>query len=206
MDEEHQKEIRAFDEAAKPEGPLDAGATLSLEDQLHALTAEVEELKREKNQFREMGQRAQADLINYKRRAEEEREQQQINANSRLILKLLPVLDEFNLAMDHASKSDAEPSWLEGVSLIQRKLNSILQSESVTRIDVGGVEFDPLEHESMGYQDSDDHEEDQILTVVRDGYKLHGRVIRPSLVILARKPGNAGEDSSPSTEKETQDA
>ena len=165
-----------------------------------------------------MLQRAQADLINYKRRTEEEREEQQKHANSRLINKLLPVVDDFNLAIDHASRPrpddaeapDAGASWLEGIRLIQRKLHSLLESESVTRIEVEGREFDPFEHEAMAYQESAEHREGQVMMVVRDGYKLHGRVIRPALVILARKPEtpqreNQGENI-PSIGKEAEDA
>ena len=209
-------------EESKSEGILEtdtpasagAGQPAGLEEQLAALKAEAEELNREKGQFREMLQRAQADLINYRRRAEEEREDQQKYANSRLILKLLPVLDEFNLAIDYASKArpeqaeepEAGASWLEGITLIQRKLYSLLESEAVTRIGVEGKGFDPFEHEAMAYQESTDHREGEILAVVRDGFKLHGRVIRPALVMLAKAPENVEEEDSPSRGKETEDA
>ena len=178
---------------------------MSPREKLDALRAEVEELDRERNQFKEMLQRVQADFINHKRRIEEEREGQQRNANSRLILKLLPVLDEFSLAIDHASKSEAEPTWLEGIKLIQRKLDALLDSENVGRIDVEGREFDPLEHEALAYQESSDHQDGEILTVVREGYKLHDRIIRPALVILAKRP-EPFEPSISSTEKEPDDA
>ena len=180
---------------------------LPLEEHLEALKAEVEELAREKSQFREMLQRSQADFINYKRRAEEERDEQQKYSSARLILKLLPVVDDLNLALTHAPKAEAETSWLEGIKLIHRKLYSFLESENVTKIEVEGREFDPSEHEAMAYQESCDHQEGQILMVARDGYKLHGRVIRPALVTLARKPGTAEEEeSSPPTGKETENA
>jgi molecular chaperone GrpE len=170
---------------------MNDGTPLSLEDQLDAFKAESEELNREKGQFREMLQRAQADFINYKRRAEEDREEQQKHSNSRLMLKLLPVMDEFNLALDHAFKSEMAGPWLEGVKLIQRKLSAVLESESVTRIEAEGKQFDPFEHEAMAYQDSAEHDEGEVIAVVRDGYKLHDRVIRPALVTLAKKPENA---------------
>ena len=205
-------------EKVTPEESIETGThpnledSLGVEDPFDVLKAEVEESNREKNQFREMLQRVQADFINYKRRTEEEREEQQKYTNSRLILKLLPVLDEFNLAIDHTSRSEAEAPWLEGIKLIHRKLYSLLESENVTRIEVEGEEFDPFEHEAMAYQESADHQEGQILTVVRDGYKLHGRVIRPAMVILAKNPGtteeglSSPEEGSPSTGKETEDA
>jgi molecular chaperone GrpE len=219
MEEERKAEVQPSPgEALRTGSTGDTGTALSLEDQMDVLKAESEESSREKAQFREMLQRAQADLINYKRRTEEEREEQQKYANSRLINKLLPVVDDFNLAIDHAPRprpdgaeaSDAAASWLEGIRLIQRKLHSLLESESVTRIEVEGREFDPFEHEAMAYQESAEHQEGQVLAVVRDGYKLHGRVIRPALVILARKPEtpqreNQGENI-PSIGKEAEDA
>ena len=153
-----------------------------------------------------MLQRVQADFINFKRRAEEEREEQQKHANSRLILKLLPLVDEFNLAVDHASKSEAEASWIEGIQLVQRKLYSFLGSENVSKIEIEENEFNPSEHEAMAYQESTEQPEGRILTIVRDGYRLHGKVIRPALVILAKQPAAKPEESSLSAEKETEDA
>lgn len=192
-------------EAQGPEGnELDIPSTI--EDRVDALNAEVEEVSREKDQFREMFRRAQADFINYKRRTEEERGDLQNHANSRLVLKLLPVMDEFNLAIDHASQSDADASWLEGIKLIERKLNSVLESEVVTKIEAEGKEFDPLEHEAMAYQESGEHRDGQILSVVRDGYKMHGRVIRPALVILAKRPETSQEETTPTIEKEPRNA
>ena len=76
---------------------------------------------------------------------------------------------------------------------------SVLESENVQKIDADGREFQPFEHEAVGYQESNEHQDGQILTVVRDGYKMHDRIIRPALVILAKKP-------SPAEEKETEDA
>ena len=212
MEEERKDERQISEERATEDETLEAQSLLSLgdhpgtRDPLDALRAEVEDSNREKDRFREMLQRIQADFINYKRRAEEEREEQQKYSNSRLILKLLPVLDDFNLAIDHASKSEADPSWMEGIKLIERKLHSLLESESINRIEVEAKEFDPLEHEAMAYQESSDHQEGQILTVVRDGYKLQGRVIRPALVILAKTPETSGEEHSPPIGEETENA
>ena len=160
----------------------------------------------EREQLMEALQRTQADFVNYKRRTEEDREEQIRYSNSRLILKLLPVVDEFVLAIDHASKAGSEPSWLEGISLIQRKLHSLLESENVTRIQAEGKEFDPFEHEAMAYQESTDYQEGHILTVVREGYKIQDRVIRPALVILAKKPEIEVQETVPSAGKETEDA
>ncbi|MCE2466354.1 MAG: nucleotide exchange factor GrpE [Dehalococcoidia bacterium] len=150
--------------------------------------------------------RVQADFANYKRRADEERQELQRHANSRLILKLLPVFDEFVLAIQHASKDGPEPSWLEGIALIQRKLNALLESEKVVKIEALGREFDPFEHEAMAYQESPDHPEGCVISVVREGYRLDERVLRPALVVLAKRPERDTRSSDTVSEKEFEDA
>lgn len=192
METERTDEASSTD-SSEPVKPADFG------DQLDTPVLETEDLSEDQPQYLDMLQRVQADFVNYKRRANEEREEQQKYANSRLVLRILPVLDEFSLAMQHASESDAGASWLEGIKLIQRKMLSVLESENVQKIDADGKEFQPFEHEAVGYQESNEHQDGQILTVVRDGYKMHDRIIRPALVILSKKP-------SPAEGKETKDA
>ena len=195
MDEEWRENLPIPEDAETPAKIIETDMPRSLTEEIEAARAEVEESGREKEQIRDMLQRVQADFVNFKRRADEEREDHQRYANTRLILKLLPVIDDFVLAIDHASGSEADAPWVEGVKLIQRKLNALLESENVTRTEAEGMEFDPLEHEALGYEDTTEHREGQIVKVVRDGYKLQGRVIRPALVILAKKPQTAEEET-----------
>ena len=206
MQEDRIDEAQPSELETAPKTGAGMGEDMSLEDRIETLKAEVSESNKDKNQYWDMLQRVQADFINYKRRVEEEREEQQKYANGRLILRILPVLDEFNLAFEHASGSDAGVSWLEGVKLIHRKIVAFLESENVSKMEVGGREFDPFEHEAVGHQESADYQEGEIIGVARDGYKMHDRIIRPALVILAKKPELAEEKGSPSKEKETEDA
>ena len=154
----------------------------------------------------EILRRVQADFANYKRRTDEDRQELQRHANSRLILKLLPIFDEFVLAIQHASKDGPEPSWLEGITLIQRKLNALLESENVVKIEALGREFDPFEHEAMAYQESPDHPEGCVMSVAREGYRLDERVLRPALVVLAKRPERDTRSSDGTSEKEFEDA
>jgi molecular chaperone GrpE len=193
-------------EDRRPRGQGDEGfgtEAPDLESRIEELKAGLDESNRERSQYKDALLRAQADLTNYKRRSDEERGEQTKYSNSRLILKILPVLDDLGLAIDHAAESAAGASWLEGVQLIQRKLQTLVESEAVTRIEPEGRDFDPTEHEAMAYQESMDYNEGQVLSVVRDGYKLHGRVIRPALVILAKKPEEKRDDPGPAEVKET---
>ena len=180
---------------------MESGEPGSLpEGQSQVLAAVEADSDQDKAEVRATLQRVQADFMNYKRRSDEERQEQQKYSNSRLILKLLPLVDEFSLAIDHAAKTEATESWLEGIRLLHRKLYSLLESENVTRIEVQDSQFDPYQHEAMAYQESTECKEGEIVSVVRDGYKLHDRLLRPALVILARSPEEA--TTSPSTEEE----
>lgn len=206
MEQEHIEPAQPSELETAPMESAETVEDMSPEDQIVALKSEVSEANMGKNQYWDMLQRVQADFINYKRRVEEEREEQQKFSNSRLILRILPALDEFELAFEHASGADAGVSWLEGVKLIHRKIVALLESENVSKIEVDGREFNPSEHEAVGHQESADYGEGEIMTVARDGYKMHGRIIRPALVILAKVPEISEEEGSPSKEKETEDA
>lgn len=130
---------------------------LAIEERLAAVREELEESRREVSQSLNAAQRAQADLVNHRRRADDERVSLTKYANSRLIAKLLPVMEELDLAVSHAGNGGANSSWLEGVKLIQRKLTNLLQSEGVTEIEAVGTMFNPVEHEALGTEQTTKH-------------------------------------------------
>ena len=206
MKEERKSKISGSKEKSTSQEPEYTTATADDSIQPELLATDVEDHAKDFNNVMENLRRVQADFVNYKHRAEEEREDQQRFANTRLILKLLPVIDDFNLAINHASDSEAAAQWLDGIKLIHRKLISLVESENATKIEVDGREFNPTEHEAMAYQESADHRQGEILSVVRDGYKLKSRVIRPALVILAKEPEAAETKISTSVGKEPEDA
>ena len=150
---------------------------------------EPEEEQQEKSELRDLLQRARADFVNYKRRTEEERIERQSRANSLLLLKLLPVLDDLDRALQNIPEAQNDQPWIDGIELIRRKLENLLGSEGISRIEVGEQIFDPSEHEALLYQESDSHSDNQIISVVLAGYKLHGRVLRPAQVIVAKNSG-----------------
>ncbi len=153
---------------------------------MERLNAELAEARREKDQFLAMAQRAQADFINYKRRVEEERKELEKYAKSNLLLKVLNVLDDFQRALAHLPQEDMPPQWLEGVRLIRRKLELFLESEGVSKLDVIGKNFNPGEHEALSFEDSSEEDNGKIISVIREGYKLHNRVLRPAQVTVGR--------------------
>ena len=177
---------------------------LSIEDQLAVLRDRLEESRKEVSQSLDSAQRAQAELVNFRRRTDEERLALGKYSNSRLISKLLPVMEELDLAMTHADTGGATSSWLEGVKLIQRKLDNLLQSEGVAEIEAMGTEFNPMEHEALGTVENTKHPSGYVAEVVRAGYRLHDRVIQPAQVMVVKGPAQPGhtEESSESKENE----
>ncbi|MCH7838707.1 MAG: nucleotide exchange factor GrpE [Planctomycetes bacterium] len=168
--------------------------------------AQLEEAQREVDQFRNLLQRVQADSVNYKRRVEEEREELQKRANANLVIRLLPVLDDFERALQHIPTDDALSPWLAGVELVYHNLKGVLESFGVTQIEALDKTFDPLEHESVFYEVSEDHEEGKVMSIVREGYKLHGRVLRPAQVTVSKRKEeeSSHEEISDSSGKETE--
>jgi len=131
-------------------------------------------------------QRAQADFMNYKRRAEQDREEFTRFANVSLITSLLPVLDDLDRALEHVPARLDKAPWVDGVRLIARKLRATLEAQGLKPIEALGKPFDPTLHEAMRQERG---EEGVVVAEVNKGYTLHDRVIRPSMVVV----GN-GED------------
>jgi molecular chaperone GrpE len=158
------------------------------------LSARVEELERELADARARGeehlynwQRSAADFANFKRRTDEERAIAGQFSTALLISKLLAVLDDFDRALESVPP-EADDPWIDGVKLVERKLRGVLESEGVTPIDAVGQPFDPNLHEAVAHEDTADHPDNDVIGEVQRGYRLHDRVIRPSLVRVANNP------------------
>ena len=184
---------------AEEEQPGEPEAPSTLEERL-------EEAERERSQFKEMALRAQADLTNYRRRVEEEREEHNRAVAGRFVLKLLPVLDDLQRALDNTPADAKEEPWIEGIRLIERSVQSVLASEGVSQMDgAEGQPFDPWEHEAVFSVDTEDREEGTVVSVVRKGYRHHSKVLRPAQVSVAQRKNAAKgpqEEEKAQTEEE----
>ena len=174
-------------------------------DEMTLTEERLEEALREKDQFRSIAQRAQADLINYRKRVADEQQELRRNANTNIILKFLGVADDLNRAMDMVPKNAVAPGWMEGLSLVQRNMGNVLDSEGVTKINALGEPFEPWGHEAVFYQETPDSEEGIVTDVIRNGYKLHDRVIRAAQVVVSKAPEPA-QDNSESSQPESPDS
>ena len=113
-------------------------------------------------------------------------------AGEDLIRKVLAIADDFDLAIDNRPVELGEHSWVEGVAAIDRKLRALLESEGVRPTEAAaGMPFDPREHEAIATVPGTGRAEGEIVDVVRRGYKLRDRVIRPALVAVAAAPDPA---------------
>jgi molecular chaperone GrpE len=160
---------------------------LELAERVEQLERELEETKRSDAEHRSNWHRAAADFANYKRRTDEERATLGQFSNAVLISKLLGVLDDFDRALENVPP-DAHESWVDGVRLVERKLRNVLESEGVTPIEAVGQPFDPNLHEAVVHEETADHPDNHVIDEVQRGYRLHDRVIRPSLVRVANNP------------------
>jgi len=145
-------------------------------------------------------QRERAEFLNFKRRTAEERERDLGLAGEDLIRKVLAVADDFDRAIDARPESIAAESWFEGVAAIDRKLRTLLESEGVRPVEAEpGTPFDPREHEAIATVPGTGRREGEIVDVVRRGYLLRDRVIRPALVAVAAGEAapDAGADAAP---------
>ena len=129
----------------------------------------------------------QADFENYRKRVEKEVGDVKRFSNERLLSDLLTVNDELDLAFAKIRETKQNPVLLEGVGMIQKRVQNILSKEGVERIPGSGSKFNPEYHEAALRVISDDEEEGTVLEEVRAGYMLKGRVLRPSIVKVAGK-------------------
>jgi len=136
-------------------------------------------------------QRAQADFINYKRRTEQEKEEINQFAKATLILNLLPALDDLERAFAAIPPRLTKASWIDGIRLIWRKLQTTLEAQGLSEIKAVGEPFDPHLHEAVR---QDKGKEGVVVEEVQKGYKFYNRVIRPSKVVVGNGEEEEKED------------
>ena len=167
--------------------------SLPLEEQITHLKSNLEAAQKEAADNLDSSLRAQAEMANFRRRTDEDRINNTKYSNSRLIGNILPVLEELELAVTHtetnARTEDAtNGQLLEGIKLIQRKLTGVLESEGVAAIEAVGLMFNPLEHEAVGTEETAEVESGYVTQILRPGFRLHDRIIRPAQVMVAMAP------------------
>jgi molecular chaperone GrpE len=168
-------------EAAAPAAPSETGTG-------GAQLGAIDKAQKEASEYRDHLQRLAADFDNYRKRVLKEQTRAVEMASEPLMRRLLEVLDEFELALMAAERKPDFERFLHGVELVYAKLLETLRSEGLERIDALGKPFDPSLHEAlMQSGDGEGQEEPVVGDVLRQGYTLRGRVIRPAGVKVVRR-------------------
>jgi molecular chaperone GrpE len=172
-------------ESLEPEEPASEDEAAAGEN---GLQEQLDEALKEEGQFRAMAQRAQADLVNYKKRVAEEIQETRRSATTGVLLRTLSVVDDLERALSLIPDEAVAPGWREGLDLVLKNLNALLEAEGVKRIDAVGQPFDPRESEAVMHEETADVEEGAVVRVFREGYKHRDRVLRAAQVVVAKAP------------------
>jgi molecular chaperone GrpE len=148
-------------------------------------TKEIVELEQKIGELTAGWQRTQADFLNYKKQAAEDKVKYCRSANANLVHDLLPVLDNFQLAAKHVPENLVNDNWAQGIKQIEKQFEDILSTEGLERIETVGTKFDPMVHEAIEHIESD-RPEDEIVEEILAGYKFDSEVIRPARVKVSK--------------------
>ena len=171
-------------------------ATDSGDDAEPSPDSELAEALREKEQFKRLAQRAQADLVNYRRRVESEQESSRLRNQQRIVLRFADVIDQLETALKSDGLGNADSGWLEGIMAIQKNFVNAIAAEGFARFSSVGEEFDPRRHEAVLSIPSADHEPNTVIAEHRPGYTQHDEVVRPAQVEIAFAPPAEPDDES----------
>lgn len=152
-----------------------------------SLEAKIAELESAAAEAKDRHLRLAADFDNFKKRSRQEHLETIQHASTELISRLLPGLDDLHKALDHKPEGMDE-AWAKGLELSVRKVEEALRAHGLETIEAVGRPFDPSVHEAIGHEESSEHPEDTVVQVLRPGYRIRDRVVRPALVKVARPP------------------
>ena len=173
------EEPEAAEPPAEESDPVVADAPAAIAADLAAARAEAES-------YLDDLRRLQADFDNYRKRTLREQTARTASASQALVARLLPVLDNFELAVSHAEQSRDFDRMLKGVEMVFGELREVLQGEGLVKIEAEGKPFDPERHEAVVAVEQEGAEPGTVVDVVRTGYELRGKVLRPAMVKVAK--------------------
>ena len=167
-------------QAAAEEMPVDGNQDSA---EREALVNQLKEAESKAGEYKDGWARTQADFQNFRKRVERDNEAFKASTKGDILKKVLPVLDDLERALQNRPVDDA---WANGIELVARKFQNILDMEGVKRIEAKGAAFDPNFHEAISHEPSAEVESGHVIDVVQNGYVIGERVIRPALVRVAQ--------------------
>ena len=188
---------RADEADGEPEGEPEAGDAEALDEpedgaeaaaeiEEDAIAADLEKARAEAESYLDDLRRLQADFDNYRKRTLREQTARAASASQALVARLLPVLDNFELAVSSAEQSRDFDRMLKGVEMVFGELREVLEGEGLVRIEAEGKPFDPERHEAVIAVEEEGTEPGTVVDIVRTGYELRGKVLRPAMVKVAK--------------------
>jgi molecular chaperone GrpE len=157
-----------------------------VEEAEEAIAADLERARTEAALYLDDLRRLQADFDNYRKRTLREQTARAAAASQALVTRLLPVLDNFELAVSAAEQSRDFDRMLKGVEMVFGELREVLEGEGLVKIEAEGKPFDPERHEAVVAVEQEDTEPGTVTDIVRTGYELRGKVLRPAMVKVAK--------------------
>ena len=198
-------ETERKDDVSPTDGAPTAEASAEEEpNDVEGLRTKLAEEREKAQTYMASWQRAAADYQNFKRRADQERSEVGRLANAAFVINLLPLVDDLERALGTVDAKLAGLTWIDGIWLIYRKFQQVLENAGVKEIAAHGQPFDPNVHEAISEAPGD---EGKVLSVVQRGYTLGDRVIRPAMVIVGRGSGKreAGSGKGLAAEEEPEE-
>lgn len=177
----------------------------SPEQEIQSLKAELEQKNAEIKAAQDKQLRAFAEMENHKKRTARDQMEQLRYANEKLLKELLPVLDNLERALSHIKEAPERSPWAEGVELTYRQWLEVLKQFGVMPIASVGEPFDPSRHQAVTYFDTNEHPENHVAEELQKGFLYNERVLRPSMVAVARRPSRPAPAETTDPEKNDED-
>ena len=161
-------------------------------DPIKALEKDLQKTKNELAEQKDSFVRLQAETDNFRKRLSREKKEFSQYANERLFKELIPIFDNLERALE--DPSDDTKSLKEGLEMILKQFSAFLEKEKVAPIKAIGEKFDPMIHEALTSEEANEHEENTIISEFVKGYTINNRVLRPSQVVISKKPSPESEE------------
>jgi molecular chaperone GrpE len=187
-----ENEIKIESEVSIDENGTEEENDLVVLDPVKILEKDLLDAKNELTEQKDKFVRLQAETDNFRKRLSREKEEFSQYANERLFKELLPIFDNFERAL--GDPSNDIKSLKEGLEMILKQFSAFLEKEKVEPIEAIGGKFDPMIHEVLTSEESSEHEENTIISQFVKGYTINNRVIRPSQVVISKKPSLESEE------------
>lgn len=184
--------------SASEADPAEAEIAIEVEPPEPSAEQRIAELEGKVKEGHDKYLRSVAELDNVRKRARKDNEEARIDAQSRVLREMLPVIDNLERAVAHAAQSgDGASGLLEGIRLVLRQFHQALERSNVHPVEAKGTPFDPNLHEAVSQMVTDEMPAGSVAEVMQTGYRIGDRLLRPALVVVAKAPPEPAEPAGP---------